>query len=121
MLLSRAAPHRAATGRNSSVLTHLQPRAKKTDHSNWGRPTLTRFRLPTVGNNVVRGMPRYLWRASQCWYPVQRYTSFRRALHQENDDELNKSQKKKEYTRTHNIDIISCTRDRKVFTVVGET
>jgi hypothetical protein len=42
-------------------IMHLQPRAKKTDHSNWGRPTLTRFRLPTVCNNVVRGMPRYLW------------------------------------------------------------
>jgi hypothetical protein len=45
-------------------IMRLQPRAKKTDHSNWGRPTLTRFRLPTVCNNVVRGVPRYLWRAS---------------------------------------------------------
>ena len=52
---------------------------------------------------------------------MQRYPSFRRALHQENDDELDKSQKRKEYTSAHNIDIISCTRDRKVFTVVGET
>ena len=52
---------------------------------------------------------------------MQRYTSFRRALPQENDEELNKSQKKKEYSSTHNIDIISCTRDRKVFTVMGKT
>lgn len=61
-LPSRTAPHRAATDRNCPII-NLQPRAKKTDHSNWGRPTLTRFRLPTVCNNVVRGMPRYLWRA----------------------------------------------------------
>ena len=102
-------------------IIHLQPRAKKTDHSNWGRPTLTRFRLPTVCYNVVRGMPRYLWRASQGWYSMQRYTSFRRALHQENHDELNRSQKMKKYTSTHNIDIISCTRNRKIFAVMGET
>jgi hypothetical protein len=52
---------------------------------------------------------------------MQRYTSFGRALHQENDDELDKSQKMTKYTGTHNIDTISCTRNRKIFAVMGET
>jgi len=31
----------------------LKPRAKEADHSNGRRPTLTRFRLPAIRNDVV--------------------------------------------------------------------
>ncbi len=51
------------TDRTATQTSILKPRAKEADHSNGRRPTLARFRLPAIRNDVVRRMPRYLWRA----------------------------------------------------------
>jgi hypothetical protein len=59
MLPSQTVPRRAL---DLKTLI-LQPRAKETDHSNGGWPTLTRFCLPAICDNVIGRMPCYLRRA----------------------------------------------------------
>ena len=34
-------------------IIHLQPRPKETNHSNWGRPTLTQFCLSAIRDNII--------------------------------------------------------------------